>query len=215
MADFGATELDAFRAEVRDWLAANYPAELRDPKAADRPGGRSGAAAPSPAATIRRSSGCARVAARGWTAPTWPTEYGGGGLTAEQARVVDQELAAGHYRPPLASFGIWMLGPVLLEYANEAQKREHLPKIIQRRDPLVPGLFRAGRRLRPRQPGHPLRGRGRPLADQRPEDLDLLRQQGRLVLLPGAHRHHQEARGHQLRPDRHGHARASRPGRSS
>jgi alkylation response protein AidB-like acyl-CoA dehydrogenase len=34
-------------------------------------------------------------------------------------------------RPPLLSFGIWMLGPVLLEYASEAQKREHLPKIVQ------------------------------------------------------------------------------------
>jgi alkylation response protein AidB-like acyl-CoA dehydrogenase len=68
---------------------------------------------------------------RGWTVPTWPTAYGGGGLTAEQGRVLDAELAAGDYRPPLLSFGIWMLGPVLLEYASEAQKREHLPRITR------------------------------------------------------------------------------------
>ncbi|MGH6910923.1 MAG: acyl-CoA dehydrogenase family protein, partial [Phenylobacterium sp.] len=70
-----------------------------------------------------------RAAERGLTAPTWPKEYGGGGLTPAQARVIDQEIAKGRYRPPLLSFGIWMLGPVLLEYANEEQKCEHMPKI--------------------------------------------------------------------------------------
>jgi alkylation response protein AidB-like acyl-CoA dehydrogenase len=72
-----------------------------------------------------------RVAEKGWTTPTWPKEYGGAGLTAQQARIIDQEIARGHYRPPLLSFGIWMLGPVLLEYANEAQKAEHMPKIVR------------------------------------------------------------------------------------
>src|SRR5690606_16446270 len=72
-----------------------------------------------------------RVAERRWTAPTWPVEYGGGGLSPAQARIVEQELAAGGYRTPLASFGVWMLGPVLLEYADEAQRREHLPKIVR------------------------------------------------------------------------------------
>ena len=130
MADFGATELDAFRAEVKDWLAANYPAELRQSKDAADPeaqwGGRAFIGSDDPQIVWMR-----RVAERGWTAPTWPTEYGGGGLTSEQARVVAKELSAGRYRAPLASFGLWMLGPVLLEYANEAQKREHLPKIIK------------------------------------------------------------------------------------
>ena len=45
--------------------------------------------------------------------------------------MLEQEITRGGYRPPLASFGIWMLGPVLLEYANEAQKQEHLPKIVR------------------------------------------------------------------------------------
>jgi hypothetical protein len=147
-------------------------------------GGRAFAGSDDPQIVWMRAHG-----GRGWTAPTWPKAYGGGGLSKDEARVLEQELSAGGYRPPLASFGIWMLGPVLLEYANEAQKQEHLPKIVARRDPLVPGLFRAGRRLRPRRPADQVRGQGRSLADQRPEDLDLLRQQGRLVLLPGAHRH--------------------------
>jgi len=130
MADFGATDLDAFRAEVRSWLEANYPAELRDPDAKSDPeavwGGRAFEGSKDPQAVWMR-----RVAEKGWTAPAWPTEYGGGGLNAQQARVVEQELARGRYRPPLLSFGLWMLGPVLLEYANDAQKAEHLPRIVR------------------------------------------------------------------------------------
>jgi alkylation response protein AidB-like acyl-CoA dehydrogenase len=130
MADFGATDLDAFRAEVRDWLKANYPPELRDADARTDPeavwGGRAFDGSSDPQIVWRD-----RVAAKGWTAPTWPTAYGGGGLSPQQARVLDQEIAAGRYRPPLLSFGLWMLGPVLLEYANEEQKREHLPRIVR------------------------------------------------------------------------------------
>lgn len=72
-----------------------------------------------------------RMAERGWTAPTWPKEYGGGGLSRDEAKVLQQEMAKLRCRPPLFSFGLWMLGPVLLEYANEEQKKEHLPKIVR------------------------------------------------------------------------------------
>ena len=126
MADFGG-ELDAFRLEVRDWLRANYPEELKSPLAGREEamwGGRAFAGSDDPQIVWMK-----RVAARGWTAPAWPTQYGGGGLAPDKARVVEQEL--GRFRPPLVSFGVWMLGPVLLEFANEAQKAEHLPKIIQ------------------------------------------------------------------------------------
>ncbi len=130
MADFGATELDAFRTEVRAWLETNYPAALRDAAATTDPeavwGGRAFEGSDDPQSVWMR-----RVAEKGWTTPTWPAAYGGAGLTAQQARVIDQELAAGRYRPPLLSFGIWMLGPVLLEYANEEQKKEHMPRIVR------------------------------------------------------------------------------------
>jgi len=129
MADFGVGELDAFRAEVREWLEANYPAELRGPEAKTDPeavwGGRAFAGSTDP-----QRVWMTRMAQKGWTAPAWPAAYGGGGLTPAQARVLDQEMSAGRYRAPLASFGVWMLGPVLLEYATEEQKKEHLPKII-------------------------------------------------------------------------------------
>ncbi|MBU1376740.1 MAG: acyl-CoA dehydrogenase family protein [Alphaproteobacteria bacterium] len=129
MADFGATELDAFAAEVRKELAAMYPPELRDPQAKTDPeavwAGRAFEGSDDPQITWMH-----RMAAKGWTTPTWPKAYGGAGLTAEQARVIDRELAAGKYRPPVLAFGIWMLGPVLLEYADEAQKKTHLPRIV-------------------------------------------------------------------------------------
>lgn len=129
MADFGATDLDAFAKAVRTELEAMYPAELRDPKARTDPeavwGGRAFEGSDDPQIVWMK-----RMAAKGWTTPTWPKEYGGGGLSAAEARVLERELAAGKYRPPVLAFGIWMLGPVLLEYANEDQKQTHLRRIV-------------------------------------------------------------------------------------
>jgi alkylation response protein AidB-like acyl-CoA dehydrogenase len=130
MADFGADKLDAFAAEVSEWLKASYPAELRDPNVKSDAeamwGGRAFAGSDDPQIVWMR-----RMAAKGWTAPTWPTQYGGGGLSAAEARVLERELNKGGYRTPLVSFGIWMLGPVLLEYANEDQKKTYLPQIVR------------------------------------------------------------------------------------
>jgi alkylation response protein AidB-like acyl-CoA dehydrogenase len=123
-------DLNTFRDEVRDWLAANYPPELRDPSiAVDEEavwGGRSYKGAADPLSVWK-----GRMAAKGWTAPTWPVDYGGGGLSREEASVLQSELNRGGYRLPLASFGLWMLGPVLLEYASEAQKQRFLPEIVR------------------------------------------------------------------------------------
>lgn len=71
------------------------------------------------------------MVARGWTAPTWPKEYGGGNLSKEENLILQEELHRIKARPALMSFGIWMLGPALLEFANEEQKREHIPKIVR------------------------------------------------------------------------------------
>ncbi len=129
MADFGATDLDAFRDTVRRQLAEMYPAELRDPAVKSDPeavwGGRAFVGSKDPQITWMK-----RMAAKGWTTPSWPSAYGGGGLSPDEARVLERELAAGSYRPPVLAFGIWMLGPVLLEYATEAQKLTHLKRIV-------------------------------------------------------------------------------------
>lgn len=69
----------------------------------------------------------------GWTVPTWPKEYGGGGLDTAHAGVLAQEMARIQAKPPLTSLGITMLGPTLLEYGNEEQKQEHLRAIVEGR----------------------------------------------------------------------------------
>ena len=72
-----------------------------------------------------------RMASKGWTTPMWPKEYGGGGLSKAENKVLEQELRRINARPALMSFGVWMLGPVLLEYATEEQKQKFLPGIIK------------------------------------------------------------------------------------
>ena len=71
------------------------------------------------------------MAERGWTVPMWPTEYGGGGLSLEQTRVLYEEMSAIDARPPLRNMGTRMLGPTLLEYGTEDQKRRHLTAIAE------------------------------------------------------------------------------------
>ncbi len=68
---------------------------------------------------------------RGWTVPTWPREYGGGGLSAAEAKILAQEMHSLGCRPALLSFGIWMLGPAILKFGTHEQKLEHLPKIAR------------------------------------------------------------------------------------
>jgi alkylation response protein AidB-like acyl-CoA dehydrogenase len=59
---------------------------------------------------------------RGWFAPSWPREYGGGGgLSLRQARILDTEMARLGCRQPQYSLGVWMLGPVLVEVGTHEQ----------------------------------------------------------------------------------------------
>ena len=123
------TDLDTFRAETRAWLEANCPAECRGPVESDEDrvwGGRD-AVYPTPAHKVWLE----RMGARGWTAPEWPAEYGGGGLSREQAKVLHSEMRRIDAQAPLASFGVWMLGPALLAFGTEEQKRRFLPEIVR------------------------------------------------------------------------------------
>jgi len=123
MADFGGTELDAFRAEARDWIEANFPKSLAHSEFAMIPGGEK----PTGDALLWKQ----RMADKGWGAPTWPTQYGGGGLSGPQARVLQQEMdRAGAYNP-VAGMGTSMFGPTLLEYGTEDQKQRHIPPIVR------------------------------------------------------------------------------------
>ncbi len=120
--------LAAFRQSTRAWLEENCPASMRTAMEEDEVvwGGRQ-AEFKNPDSKLWLE----RMAAKGWTTPTWPKEYGGGGLSKEENIVLLQELQRINARQALNSFGISMLGPVLLEYGTAEQKAEHIPKIVR------------------------------------------------------------------------------------
>jgi acyl-CoA dehydrogenase len=123
------TDLAQFRADTRAWLAEHCPPEMREPVRTDADicwGGRDQSAL-----TPAQKAWMDAMGARGWTVPDWPREYGGGGLGPAETKVLREELAAIRARNPLNSFGISMLGPALLKYGTEAQKRRYLPEIAR------------------------------------------------------------------------------------
>jgi len=122
------SNLQEFRESTRAWLEENCPASMRSTMVAEEIvwGGRN-AEFVNPESKIWLE----RMAEKGWTCPTWPAEYGGGGLSKDEAIVLQQEMQRINARPALTSFGISMLGPVLLEYGTHEQKLEHIPKIIR------------------------------------------------------------------------------------
>ncbi len=123
------TDLDTFRTETRAWLEANCPPAMRTPFKSDKDvcwGGRRYVPT-----CPEQKQWLDAMGERGWTVPDWPKEYGGGGLSPAETKILREEMRAIGARSPLNSFGISMLGPALLKYGNEEQKLEHLPKIAR------------------------------------------------------------------------------------
>ncbi|HEY6964633.1 MAG TPA: acyl-CoA dehydrogenase family protein, partial [Erythrobacter sp.] len=122
-------DLEQFRTETRAWLEANCPPEMREPVRGEDDiywGGRR--------ATFKNDAQKAWLEAciaKGYTVPMWPKEYGGAGLSAPEAKVLREEMGRINARPPLSSFGIWMLGPALLHFGTEGQKQRFLNEIAR------------------------------------------------------------------------------------
>ncbi len=117
-------ELDDFRQEVAAWLTKNCPEGARGP-------GQIATGSSKVELQKDVKLWLERCAERGFTAPTWPTEYGGGGLTPAQARVLHEEMGTIRARSPLMGMGLSMIGPTLLEFGTSEQKSRHLPKIVR------------------------------------------------------------------------------------
>ncbi|MEM7079334.1 MAG: acyl-CoA dehydrogenase family protein [Pseudomonadota bacterium] len=115
--------IENFRAEARDWIEDNCPQDMR-----------LGAVHFEDAPELYRTDAAIawrdRAAARGWTAPMWPTEYGGGGLNGQQTQVLREEYAKIKALPPAVGMGLTMIGPTLLEFGTDEQKARHIPKIV-------------------------------------------------------------------------------------
>ncbi len=123
------TDHDTFRTDTRAWLEANCPAEMREPVRSEADlcwGGRNWSFQ-----SDAQKNWLEVMAVRGWTVPDWPKPYGGGGLTGEQAIVLKEEMHRIGARSPLTSFGISMLGPALLKFGTEEQKKHYLPQIAR------------------------------------------------------------------------------------
>jgi alkylation response protein AidB-like acyl-CoA dehydrogenase len=125
MADFGGdVDLEEFRAEARAWVEANFPASL---KGKGHLAQAEGDAPQGDLMAWRKAIG-----EKGWATPTWPAQYGGGGLSPQQARVLQQEMArAGAFNPLTFGMGITMIGPTILDYGTDAQKQQHIPPIVR------------------------------------------------------------------------------------
>ena len=118
------SNIDAFRQQTRTWLEQNCPASMRTPIKADEMvwGGSQLAFK-----TADQGLWFERMRERGWLAPDWPCEYGGGGLSPRENRVLEEQMQQLGCRQPQYNLGVWMLAPVLLELGTPQQKQEHLP----------------------------------------------------------------------------------------
>ncbi len=128
-------ELEEFRKETEAWLDANCPPSMRwsetpgtNPALNDDLawGGRK-ATYPNPEV----KQWLDLMAEKGWTAPTWPQAYGGGGLSKAEAKILSEEMRRLRIKPPLVGFGLTMIGPLLLEYGSEEQKLRFLNEVCR------------------------------------------------------------------------------------
>ena len=115
----------SFREETRAWIEDNFPPSLKGLSLNFE-------SPPSGDALADLETWRARLADQGWGAPTWPTEYGGAGLSQADAKIIAEEMAkvgAFNHIPLNAGMGVTMVGPTLLDYGTEDQKARHLPAI--------------------------------------------------------------------------------------
>lgn len=121
--------LDDFRQESRAWLLANAPESLLGTRKGDFEGFWGGRKAPEPPADVARWRDV--MIEKGWTAPSWPTEYGGGGLSKDEHLVLDEIMRDLELPLPVVGFGMAMIGPTLLHFGTPEQKAQHIPAIIK------------------------------------------------------------------------------------
>lgn len=122
------TELETFKQEVAAWLEENCPASMRRPIVSEEMVWGS-----SKLQFLNEDQKLwfERMRDRGWFAPSWPKEYGGGGLSPKEARILETEMARLGCRQPQYNLGVWMLGPVLVEVGTHEQKLEHLVPMMR------------------------------------------------------------------------------------
>jgi len=123
-------EQTAFRGSVRALIAERLPERYRAFARSGGPGERqweNDRKSTDKAARQAAIDWHAALAERGWVAPHWPREYGGGGMSAMEQAILNQEFAGA---PAVGGSGVAMLGPTLILHGSEEQRKQYLPPIL-------------------------------------------------------------------------------------
>ena len=115
-------EEQKFRDEVRSFISAHLPADIRDKVKTGARGGKED--------IVRWQK---ILHEKGWGASSWPEQYGGPGWNAVQRHIFDDECAEAG-APMQLPFGLKMVAPVIMRFGNEAQKSHFLPRIVSAED---------------------------------------------------------------------------------
>ena len=119
-------QLESFSLEVDAWIEEHCPESMRTPMpVSEQVWASSNINFP----TTDSKTWFDAMVSKGWCTPEWPVEFGGGGLSFEESKILRSRLKFFGCRPAQINFGISMLGPVILEFGTDDQKKEFLPKI--------------------------------------------------------------------------------------
>ena len=171
-------EAEEFRVQIRRWLKENLPEGWGEPDFTMTADQRKDF----------NQEWTAKLFGGGWICASWPAEYGGKGLSLLEQVVLNEEFARAGAPLRADFFGDTLVGPTLLQWGTEEQKKQFISGHPQGRDRLVPGLQRARRRIRPGLAQDPGGARRRRVGRQRPEGLDHPGPVRRLHLPVGADR---------------------------
>jgi alkylation response protein AidB-like acyl-CoA dehydrogenase len=120
-----SAEDEAFRQELRAWLEKNRPAQS---SAADdrtdfmHEGSKDD--------WQRRLHWHRKMHSGGWVGLSWPKEYGGRGATLTQQLIYNEEMAAANTPQLVNGLGIMLVGPTIIHWGTEEQKKRYVPKIL-------------------------------------------------------------------------------------
>src|SRR6267378_5562678 len=119
-----SAEDEAFRAELRNWLEANLPGRERSEHTewafSDE----------NPSHWQRRVAWHKKMHGGGWVGISWPKEYGGRGATLTQQIIYNEELSKVSSPMLVNGLGIMLVGPTIIHWGTEEQKKKHIPKIL-------------------------------------------------------------------------------------
>jgi alkylation response protein AidB-like acyl-CoA dehydrogenase len=128
MSNGAARDLEAFRSQVAEFIEAELPHPLQSRPAI---GGAYDPPSDEPSAEEQaaRAEWRAALQRKGWLTPAWPTEYGGGGLSAAEQFVLREELIK-HNAPRFFDMGLAMVGPTIIFHGTDEQKKRLIPPIL-------------------------------------------------------------------------------------